>query len=78
MKSKYVVMNDGQFCWPANAEQVKSYDGDPMSDEGVAACPVPDELRGKIGYGVGSQECIDLCSRLVEEGAEIVRPDGNQ
>jgi hypothetical protein len=69
--SSYVIMDDGLYRWPASLACVRNYDGDILSDEGIAACPIPQELLPYVGYGPGSEECGDVCDALWEAGAHI-------
>jgi len=75
---KYFILDDGQFQWPAYRDCVLDLIDkgiDPLSDEGVAACPFPGELLLYYGGRVGSDECIDLCEALIDAGADRFHPE---
>lgn len=79
LMSKYIILDDGQFRWPASREAVVEHlcagpaGLDLFSDEGLAtAGAIPAELQEECGV-VGSKECAALCDRLYEDGAEIIR-----
>lgn len=71
--SEYVVMNDGVRIWPARREDADRAFNEGRDPWGDGAVPVPPELMPKIGYGVGSQECIELCMALLDAGADEYR-----
>lgn len=76
-----IIINDGQFQWPADAEAVRKW----ASERNVAVGkPLPSDPEGGgiyadlcnavqplDGLKVGTQECIDRCKQAIESGAYV-------